>query len=1418
MNAGPKRESKKSHQEEASKRIQAKFRSVEEESKTITVDKAASQKEPRRHQKKKPKRRRNPGGEESASNSQDRNSTANASKQLKISKEKYSLNAQATKIIRKSVNDCSHGQDNTVKFTIRHAHKSTADEKKRQTDTLSDTVKRNNLKTTQNSKEIKDQLTHAVKEQAGSVGGGPLGSFVKKIAKVARNKRENELVSPLIFPPGSMDKKNTPNESERRKKMNAVPSQNGLPKLGDSTEVKKLLHIPSKKLLQTDSVQSNVGRVSKQQNLNGAPRDRERSKPRDKSQDERKSAEELKRRAKSRGKRRPRPEPPAECEKIRENLTKLNTKSKQLVLRNVQRTGLSKRLNKPRRSKSSNDLLSEQLIKRVLGRSDSVNSKTHNEDQHYLEYKYIVGKDKKNGSHREALFKDKHPKKPSKEKNPAPKSVAKSGKAKSFKWSKPAPRPNSIPVKLKKILLPTPAVQSHPGKDPRDSSPSDRNRENFRDIHDKIQSLTSKLQKNYGLIPSAFLKHKSGQPLSSISHPKKDKKKARKTPGQRKKRDDEENPEDIPTDEQLLIDKEILLPKLSSEYNSNDPNGRLQYDSQHNRPADRPPSNSRLPHSLEVASPKRAENPQENSHQKKSVTIKDSISSDQKNSDRFIEDPKEHNHLISRLDLDEINKDPLSKENYERWMQLLNEFKKCEQNGSVDHELKELLMTFCDQTQKGLNLLIKKQPDPSNNTSRSPSPEQNEDSKRRKKPNLGIDVETINQNYLAPPQVSAPKETRSNSFQWLRAEFEQNLEELSKLLGGNNKDDTLKKIQDAIKLNEMYSNVFELRVSAIQDRYEAQKTQILEIHETEKEQQQKADLLDQLDDWYKAEMASMDSEKKKITKGWFTSIEAIRKIKRDIEITCDTKRNFGALARGLTVSRADDPNNIFNIISKSLASPSHRRREKERKAGRDPSPLASPNANSGFSHSKIISDPNLHSMKIKQAHALRKNEELIKSIDQLENSSKSKDPPHEQGRQLEISDNKLRIVEEIDEGLRLKPRDELNEVVKNTFPFRDNPIFSYGSPPNPSVNSSGLYNISPTSIKHPSKLTSSNKPRSTLKNDSAADEKSKAEDLIWIKDQGSRSNRNDAHPAYLASPAQVLQNQSVPPSSHKEERLEPPSSHSQPSGIHHVLFTPNLTAHNPLNESLKRELATLNNSELPKRSNTKAHLNEPEDYLNDLIQGIGFDSQMIKNDFEDKDGKNSHYGLDDFASMSDSDRGEASRKLLAVSDRRLASSGHNLAAHQLDTRLGEELSEKQLRAVLDKRAALSHEVDHISGQILDIIFTETISDIIQMLESENMDLEAEISNGNTHHIFHQDGGSEQGLGQGQMGDRTLRRGIRVNSNAIKEYLSMLTNYIKGSRPSPSERPRGQARSRPQAQHHARPESPGEARGLPRRLR
>jgi hypothetical protein len=46
--------------------------------------------------------------------------------------------------------------------------------------------------------------------------------------------------------------------------------------------------------------------------------------------------------------------------------------------------------------------------------------------------------------------------------------------------------------------------------------------------------------------------------------------------------------------------------------------------------------------------------------------------------------------------------------------------------------------------------------------------------------------------------------------------------------------------------------------------------------------------------------------------------------------------------------------------------------------------MISPHGTSNYSQAKIISDPNIMSMKIKQGDILRKNEELAKSIEHLE--------------------------------------------------------------------------------------------------------------------------------------------------------------------------------------------------------------------------------------------------------------------------------------------------------------------------------------------------------------------------------------------------------------------------------------------------
>lgn len=634
--------------------------------------------------------------------------------------------------------------------------------------------------------------------------------------------------------------------------------------------------------------------------------------------------------------------------------------------------------------------------------------------------------------------------------------------------------------------------------------------------------------------------------------------------------------------------------------------------------------------------------------------------------------------------------------------------------------------------------------------------------------------------------------------------------------------------------------MFELRLSAINERFEAQKEQIEKLNSEENNKKKAEELIDQLNEWYQAEMNSMDSEKKKITKGWFTSIDTIRKIKRDLEIAAEMKKGFSLKVPSKGhLKQSDEANTIYGIIAKSLVSPSNKRLESSSKRNyfRENSPMSSPNDNSAHSQTKLISDPNLRMLKMKQGDLLsRKNEDLARSLEQTDFSKSYRERQEDNVKSnLEISDAKRNIINEIDKGLLRNPKDDLVDVIRNNQIFTEDPYFA--SPPHPSINSSNLYQISPTSIKKQSKLNSSNKPRSTLKSDSGFDEKSKPDDLIWIKDQSRPKNIgiSPTEPAQFAEidkksssnsvqrPLTLVKDDltklpSVPavpldrPAGHnpsldnkgneqnkfdsqsdnnlrgfqspvessrkllideelkkdsenekaKLELLGSSSSQGRITQKSHLTPQPRIdfeSTHPPPSsigglDSLKKELdkiprvtdssrpenssqKDLNTREGSKRGQGKHHQHEHDDYLNDLTQGIGFDSQVIKNEFEDT--KKSTYNLDDFASMSDSER----------------------ELHRHQDRL------KKLNVVSD--------------EILDMIFTDTISDIIQMLENENMDFEREIASGYNGQIYLQDG-------QDQIAPQQVimqRRGIRVNFNAVKEYMSLLINFIKGSFNLPS---------------------------------
>ena len=1509
------------------RRVLGRIKAVQSEGKALGGDSSHTGKEPRRViNGKKSRRRRRPvtsgNAEESDSRSHDHSSPLAINKQIRITRDKYCLNPNLTKLMRKSINEWSQGQDKTLKLNWKQQkEKANLEDKKKNLDTFNDTIRKNNLKHTQTSKELKHEPLHpTITQSSCAVQSGcmrQLDTYVKRMSKMVKSPTDNTdlLVTPLSVPQEKVPSNIRGlvfNESDRGKKLVAGQTT-FINSLNESIEGKRSQTGPQKKGTGLEVfprtagtliplVQSPAGVESRNQ-VDRDPRNRSRHREKSVDDKEMKSTEYCRKKGKNRFRKEVKKQKvmsQADNEKIKDNLQKLNNKAKLAV----RQKGLIKRLTRPRRSKSSNDLFSEIMVNKVMGRSDSVNSKANNEDNMYQEFKRLISRDKKGETFRDLGLKDKILRRTIKDKIVAPNRHLlglRSAKMKTSKSSKIEKRLDSVPVKIKKIF--PVSLQGHPAGQSRgfnEMSPSDRTNEKEKDIHEHIHQLSNKIYKNYENIPNMLLRNKQLQNqgiLSQSNHLSQKGKRAATNilrrhdahvnPSNNKLEEPEED-EDISEEEKELIEKEIFQPKHSdSVYDSSD---------QVKRTAPANLSKGIIGQHSDSAYPKSGHNHQVHevdiddkiaeaelnglAGSPQSVKIKDTDSSDREESDRVPKtgDRSEIDQIVLRkqaldnkalassntgrnksgrmkLNADQNNQlfqpdlaniktptgDPLSQEQYDKWMYLLQEFKKCENHGYVDGELKSMITNMYEKTQRGLTQLIASGPGGRQGPTTSsesrfhpplPTSHSDDDSWRKKKPKLGIDVDRINEDYQktkpdqAYPSGMMLRDTRSNSFQWLRAEFDQNLQELGKLLGSK-KEDTLKKIQDAMELNERYSELFELRVSAINERFAAQKEQILEAQESEGESRNnKIDLIGQLDEWYQEEKKSMENERKKITKGWFTSIETIQKIKRDLEITNDTKK--GSALKAGAKAKLEEGGNIYNFISRSLASPSSRKKDHRFSLGKDkmfggkePSPMASPHANSGFSYSKIISDPNLNSLKMKQADVLRKNEELVKSIDQIDNSrgierTTPGDPFNIVQRPIEISEAKQNIIKEIDEGLekkgrirednskqqdrarlREKNRSDLGEDYERELNGDKNDDTPVGSPPNPSVNSSNLYNVSPTSLKRHSKPGSSNKPRSTLKSgDLVIEDKARPEDLIWIKDQGKPKSLEPTSlqvsgPSISYPESASIQGQGgllgeSAKSSYRYAQTGPLfvggeyfGLQSPPaSGVHLKNSGANIGLKNPTDSSsgdirdlglgthtagtnyslesmfkkdsergqkpAPSEFKETNGREGSRRADRPrlVHL-EGEDYLNDLIEGIGFDSQVIKNDFEDTNKQS--YGMDDFVSMSDSDKENSGRKA-------------------------------------ELRTELVAKLNLISDDILDMIFTDTIPDIIQILENENTEVEWEVGGRDNQQIYLQDG-REQVVpanipynALNQVG----RRGIRVNFNAVKEFISLLVNFIKGN--------------------------------------
>jgi hypothetical protein len=755
----PKKENKLHSIDEPLRKQASRLRVSKDEQRGNPSDRSNQGKEIARNIRKL-RRRRNRGGEESGSVSHEKNSTLTNSKQIKISKDKYSIPSNLSRIMKRSMNELSIGQDKTLKVMWKNKEKFDKEEKKKHLESFNETIRKNNFKSIQIARDSKEQpLT-----SAGASIPVPALNISLSVSNNKKNvknfKKKDEDTSQFVNV-SSQPARPISDIDKSKKLISSIPQQ---PKMQpESSNQKKSSGIIFKKQVQgvsgnqlLDPLKNSASQTPnlKSENLT--------KKHNDKSQEERRSTEELKKKGKKVNRKKENKKPKdsilGEGDKIKDNLMKLNTKAR-LALKQQFKFG-SKRLNRQRRSKSSNDLFSESLLKKIIGRSDSVNSKLNNEEALFQEYRHLAGKDskekdKKGSSHRDTI-KDRTGGKPHGIKSGTGVAQgAKPHKLKSSKSSKAHQKNTSFPMKVKRL-------QGVFDKEPTITD----NKLRPTNFLDKVLPVTGVRAKHYENIPNLLILRNRALKKS------KKKKNGRQMPLE----------EEIPMEEQRMIDNEILHPKTTdSDYYFNslgNKKGKYKRPSGESLGDDKPLNSDDL----------RAEIALNNAQSPKSVVIKDSESSEKEASQRG-ESP-----LKESLKGEAEKGDPLSQKNLDKWMYLLHEFKKCGKNGYVDEDLKVMLMDFCQRTQKDINTLVN--PINSKHSLKSEHRLSNLDEevkvKCKKKLNLGIDVEKINEEFNK--KAYPIKENRSSSFQWLRAEYEQNVGEISNLLG-TNESDTLKKIQ-----------------------------------------------------------------------------------------------------------------------------------------------------------------------------------------------------------------------------------------------------------------------------------------------------------------------------------------------------------------------------------------------------------------------------------------------------------------------------------------------------------------------------------------------------------------------------------------------------------------------------------------------
>lgn len=547
----------------------------------------------------------------------------------------------------------------------------------------------------------------------------------------------------------------------------------------------------------------------------------------------------------------------------------------------------------------------------------------------------------------------------------------------------------------------------------------------------------------------AYERHSASEKKSLIPKSKKPKKKRGQFPPRYAEAGDKLN-----TQERIVIERELLNPSYEIQQSSSEGFNRLVL--QDDRPQTAKP---RTIFNALKNNGKKQENEKSMKNQKhvgKSLEIQDSDSSsgqeepDEEDKQERIEEALQSGEgWLSTLQ----EKEPELKE----LVTLISELKN--QDGR-DNQLKKKFKELCCQTNSELRKLIKKNPSESEpHTLNNNTPTQSQKGNPKKgRPKLDINIDIANANFnstnnLPDVSIQSIKEKEdeksqnkktmetslkqlkslashpfvfgerrgSENFDWLRREFEQNVQELQGILP-KSKQNTLKDMQNMMDKNLSNSKLFELREEILEQRIKAYQDSLEERKLSDIEREQLAlELIGVIEQ----EKKKLKQEKNNITRGWLSSIDTVRRIKRDLQFISSAKNDSSQPLRLIWNSHCSPKSRMFS----PMVSPSNGSNGVNRA-------LAQHNNSSiNYSQKSIISDPSLKQMKENKLKAFKFDKKLSKSKTQNEKKD-----------------------EHIVEYARV-------DSISNTINAKGSPFASPAHFVRPSEHSSNLFNYSPTTYK-----------------------------------------------------------------------------------------------------------------------------------------------------------------------------------------------------------------------------------------------------------------------------------------------------------------------------------------------------------------